>query len=150
MQPLRPKKNHGTSRDERNYKTSLDKKIMHPLGTKTNHATSQDKKNNLTSWEENKSHKLLGPKKIMPPLVTNKKSCNLSGQQKNCATSWDKKITQPLRTIFLCNLLGTGNQKSIKLEEVGNRLKQKIKKIKKNGTRRKIKKQKKQEIKNRK
>ena len=44
----------------------------------------------------------------MQPLRT-KKSRNLSGQKKNHATSWDKKIMQPHGKKLSCNLLGQKN-----------------------------------------
>ena len=89
------------------------KKIMQPLGTK----------NQTTSWEIEKIFKprrtkkyqanLLGPKKVTQPLGTKKnhapsrtkKFCNLLGE-KNHATSWNKKIMQPLGGKKTLNLLG--------------------------------------------
>ena len=110
---------------------------MQPLGTK-NHGTIRDKK---------KSRNLLGPKKITEPLGTkknfwnknlsrnlseqNKKILNLSRQKKSCNLSGWKKIPQPLGTKKLRNLLGRPIRKKRKSEEVGNRIKYKIRKTKK-------------------
>ena len=71
---------------------------MQPLRTKKNHATSGDKK---------KITQPLMTKKIMQPLGTTKKSCNLSGQKnhtisgtkKSCNLSGQKKITLSIGSI---------------------------------------------------
>ena len=91
---------------QQHHAISLDKKIMQPLRLKKNHATSWDKKKSRNLFGQNKRRNLWGQKKSRN-LLRQKKSRNLLGlnfvfaiswDKESHATSWDKKITQPLGT----------------------------------------------------
>ena len=77
---------------------------------------------------QNKSHKHLGPKKITQPLETKQKNHAASQDKKKSRNLSGPKITKPLGTKKIKPSLGTGNQNSIKSEEVGNRIQKKIRK----------------------
>ena len=83
---------------------------MQPLGTKKSrnllgqeiHATSQDKKNHATSRQKN--HASSWDKKITQPLGTEKITENI---EKITQSLWSKKITQPLGTKVITQPLKT-------------------------------------------
>ena len=87
-QPFRTKKNQATFWSKKKIRQPFGtKKVLQLLGTKKITQSLRTKKNDETFQD----------KKIM--LLTQKESCNLClGTNKNHATSWDKKIIQPLRT----------------------------------------------------
>ena len=93
---------------KKNHPTSWDGK-NHP--TKKSHPTSRDEKNHPTSMDEKKSANLSGQEKITQPLGTKKnhptsqdkkKSPNLLGRKKNHPTSRDPTLTGLLNKLYKC------------------------------------------------